>query len=522
MGTYFPPTAPGFGKPGPFAPNPKTPANPQNVVPHDPMTIAQNSPAGLAIARQQAAKALAIRSAALNARYGLGGRTALTKTTTKGRGSAPAPWTGKGGATTPVQQPLPNGQFQASDAPFVNPAGAVPGVPGQYQNLFNSVLQQALKLYSTPNAAANSLINPNAILSGIAGSEINPTQVGNDAGLGYDAQIAQLGRNYGTTQNQNAQDIADIRNWFQQAANTQSSGAADNAKAFAQQLAGQQDAASAFMNALGGSASPGAAGIANAADIASAGLRGEGLANTNFDNNMKGIVALDQAQQLQNEQTAGTNRLQSLMDQIAQAQGQKSAAVAQAKDNAQQALFGQKSSLAQLKANLVGNLFNEKQGLRQQKLSELGGLSNTILGTALAGPQIQGAELNNQNAAASAAGRTIANMGSMAQIKAFIAQNGAAKNDISSAPLSVRNGILGQYSQKGGPFVNAVGDLKMPPNAIKSALRTQLTSSLGLQPGPGLESFLNGLVQAIVTPLRVKNYDKAHKTNYFQQGGYAQ
>ena len=50
-------------------------------------------------------------------------------------------------------------------------------------------------------------------------------------------------RNYGTTQDQNTQNLSDIASWFGQAADTQKAGAADNAKAFAAQLAGQGDAA---------------------------------------------------------------------------------------------------------------------------------------------------------------------------------------------------------------------------------------------------------------------------------------
>ena len=399
-------------------------------------------------------------------------------------------------------------------APIVNtnPAGSVPTVPSNYSSLFNTILQKALKLYQSPNPAAKSLLQPNAILGNLGSSVIDPTQIGNDAGLGYDAQIAGLNANLQTTKDQNAQDQADIQNWYNQVSGAQTKAAASNASELANQLSGQSDAAQAFMNALGGSASGGAAGIANASDIASAALRAMGVSQSNFDTNMAGVDNLAGAQQLANEQTAGQNRLTDLMNQIAQAQGDKAAAVAQAKDNAEQTQFGQLSNLAQLKANLAGNLYNEKAGLRQEQLSELGGLSNAVLGTALAGPQIQGAELSNALAAGNVAARTISNQGLKAQINSFIQQNGGAGNvSIGQLNPGTRSQVESMLTTKGGNYVNASGGLKLSPLMIKNQVMNQLTAGMGFKANdPQLTAFANNVLAQILTPARLKAWNAAH------------
>lgn len=471
----------------------------------------QKNVAPNAAGSRAALAALAARSAGMNAANGVGvknfgpgvsnpGGYTLKQSVGLGKGNSRGPnWPALfGGAAAPQADPPANAGASTS------PAGSVPPLPGNYQQIFNNILQTALGLYNSPNPAANDLLSPAQLMSGISSSFIDPNQVGTDAGLGYDALLSQLNRNYSTTQSQNTQDLADIKSWFKQAANTQASGAAQNAKDFAAQLSGSQDAAKAFMDALGGSANPGAAGIANAASIANAGLLAQNNATTTFDNNMKGIVGLDQAQQLANEQTAGANRLQTIMDNIAQTQGQKSAAVAQAKDNAMQTLFGQKMSAAQLKANLVGNLFNEQSGLRQEKLNELGGLANTVMGTALAGPEIQGAELGNQNAAATVAGRVISNQGIAKEVASL---GGAGNADISQANPGTRQQIQSIFQ---GRFLNPDGTLKMAPSAIPAMIVSELRSVQGWKNNSALQAFAKGLYRDLVTPNRVAAYNKAH------------
>lgn len=394
----------------------------------------------------------------------------------------------------------------------VNPAGNVPAIPGNYGSLFQSILQKALALYNQPNPAANSLLNPGSIMGGLNGAVIDPNQVGQDAGLAYDTQIGQLNKNYNTTVAQNAQDLKDIQSWFDQVGATQKDAAASNAAELAAQLKGSGDAANAFINAIGGSDNAGSAGIANASDIAQAGLRGIGLSQSNFDNNMAGIIGLDTAQQVANEKTAGANRLQSIMDQIAQAKSGQTAAEAQAKDNAEQTKFGELGTLAQLKANLMGNLFNEKNSLQSQKLANLAGLSNTILGTALAGPQIQSAEIGNQLAAGNVAARTISNKGLSAQVAQVVNANGGAGNvSISALQPGTRAQVQTMLTSKGGQYVNASGGLTMPPLAIKAAVMDQLTHGMGFKAGdPQLVQFVNDTLNQILTPTRVSAWRKAH------------
>lgn len=384
-----------------------------------------------------------------------------------------------------------------------------------YSKMFQQTLQKAQKLYKSPIGAANAELDPGAIVKPMQNSYVNPSQVGQDAGLGYVAAINQDQANLKSTTAQNAQNLKDIADWYAQVANTQQQGATANAATLAQQLAGETDAAHGFLSAIGLGANRGAAGIANAADIASAGLRGIGLSQSGFDNSMKGIVSLAGTQAKSNEQTAGTNRLQAIMNQIASDKADQAAAEAQARDQAQQTLFGQKGDVANLLSNLQGNLFNEKMGVRQEKLSELGNLSNQILSTALAGPQIKGAKLNNQLMRGDVAARTLQNKQVAAQTKAYIKSAKASGNGATwgNAPLSVTNGIRGQILQRGGEFIGANGNLKIAPPQVKASL-TRMFKELGFKNGPALQREINLMTKTILTPKALAKWNKKHGTHY--------
>lgn len=387
-----------------------------------------------------------------------------------------------------------------------------------YSKMFQQTLSKAQQLYKSPIGAANAELNPSAIVAGMKNAYVDPTQVGNDAGLGYDAAIHQDQTNYTNTEGQNAQNLKDIADWYAQVANTQQRGAADNAATLAQQLSGEGDAAHGFLNAIGLGANSGAAGIANAADIASAGLRGIGLAGANFDNNMRGVVSLAGTQAKSNEQTAGTNRLQAIMGQISSDKMNKAAAIAQARDAAQQTLFGQKGDVANLLSNLQGNLFNEKMGVRQERLSELGQLSNQILSTALAGPQINAAKLNNQMTKGDIAARTLANKQVAAQTKAYVKSAKASGGGATwaNAPLAVTNGIRGQILQHGGEFLSANGSLKVAPPQVKASL-SRMFQELGFKNGPALQREINLMSKTILSPQAVAKWDAKHGTHYGQK-----
>lgn len=387
---------------------------------------------------------------------------------------------------------------------------------------FNQIVKSALKLYKSPIAANKSLIDPAAILGPLQGSYIDPNQVGQDAGMAQQANIDALTGNVGTIKAQNAQDLQDIQDWYNQAQGTAASGAQNNAAALAQQLAGLGSADQGLLNAIGGAANPAAPGIINSAAIGNAGLAGIGQAQSGFDNSMKSILALDQADQLRNEQTAGTNRLTDVLNAIAGAKTQQASDVANAKDQALQNLFGEKNTVANLASNLQGNLFNEKMGVRQERLSELGGLSNTILGAALAGPQIAQAKLGNAQARAALQGQKIQNKGLQAQIKAYTGKANATGGGGAywqDAPLSVTNGLRSQILSPGGEYIGSGGGLKVPPPAVKAQLTRQF-AELGFKNSPALKREINMLTQTIVTRRAVAAWDAKHGTHYLRTGGY--
>src|SRR6476646_3930041 len=99
--------------------NPQTPANPKNVQPRDPRQIALNSPAGLAIASDARGRPV-VKPIGARTNFKPSGRPG-------GRGAAPAPWTGRGGPSTPAATPV--SYTSNAPAPGFNPVGQVPGVP---------------------------------------------------------------------------------------------------------------------------------------------------------------------------------------------------------------------------------------------------------------------------------------------------------------------------------------------------------------------------------------------------------
>lgn len=390
-----------------------------------------------------------------------------------------------------------------------------------YQQVLAQTMAKAQKLLKSPMGAANTELDPQSIVDPMQNSYVNPGQVAHDAGLQYDTQINQLQGNYGTTQRQNAQDLQNIMDWYNQAGQTQAQGAADNAATLAQQLAGQDSAAHGLLAAIGGSANAGASGIVNANDIASAGLRSLGQVQSNFDNNMKGVIGLDAATQKQNEQTAGTNRLQAIMNQIASAKSDQTAAEATARDAARSQLFDQKGTVANLLSNLQGNLFNEKMGVRQQRLSELGTISNQALSSALAGPQITGAKLQNQMTRGDIQARSIQNKQLNAQTKAYVKsqKNSAGGATWANAPLSVTNGMRQQILSHGGDYFKANGQLKMPPGAVRAALTRQF-KELGFKSDASMNNYINQMFHTMVTPAAVKAWNQAHGTHYALRNGH--
>lgn len=385
---------------------------------------------------------------------------------------------------------------------------------------FNSIVRQAIKLSKSPIAANRSLINPQAIVAPLLGSYIDPNQVAQDAGNADQAGIDALIGNLGTTKAQNAQDLKDTSDWFGQAQNTAAQGATDNATALAQALSGSNSAAQGLLSAIGGQANPAAAGLVNSADIANAALQGIGAAQTGYDNSEKGILSLDAAQQLQNEQTAGSNKLQDILNQISGAKTQQAADENTARDNAAQQLFSQKSSVANMLSNLQGNLFNEKMGVRQERLSELGGLSNTILGAALAGPQLAQAKLGTAQAKLALKGAQLQNKGLQAQIKAYTTKGNASGGAYwQNAPLSVTNGLRSQVLSPGGEYIKANGNLKIAPPAVKASL-TREFATLGFRNSPALQKEIDLLTQTILSKRSVSQWDAKHGTHYARTGGY--
>ena len=415
-----------------------------------------------------------------------------------------------GGSSSAVAQAIMNTPVvsKSTKPSKSKPSSSAPS-GANYNNLFSSLLAKALGLYNTPNPAANDLINPQGIIGGLSGSLINPNQIGNDAGLAYDAEIQALQNQQQQQAGLNATALKNIQDWFTGLIGTQKNATADDAAALSQAVASNKDSTNAFISAIGGNASQGAGLVGSAGAIAGAGLLGQGQAQANFDNNMVNVLGLAGEQAAANQQQQGNLAIQNILNQITQAQGQKAGAMAQARDQAQMDLFGQKSQLASLAANLEGNLYNEQMGLRQSKQTDLSNLSNMILASAMAPSQIQNALLGNQLGQAKVTQAGLQNQALQAEINAYTNGGSGSNTSISSAPLKIRQGILTQVTTPGWNFINTSGGLKVAPSTIKGQIKSYLTS-LGLTNDAALNQYVNQLYAQVATPARVAAYNKAH------------
>jgi len=353
----------------------------------------------------------------------------------------------------------------------------------------------------------------------------------NAAGAVYDANIGKTQTDLSRLPTELKSHLADINSWYGTAQKVAKEAGASNAAGYQQQLTGLDDQASGFMEALGGEANGGNADIAKSALIASAGLRGEGLAQSQFDNNWQSMLSADLARQQVGETNRNSNQALNLTQSLAaqkkergqfeaktlaeanaqrmsqvsalqQAGFQQNAAIEDSNFNRQQAGWNAKSTADQVR-------FNQERGLRQDRLTGLGTAVTAALGGAEAGPRLE--------ALMAGTDQTRAQTG---LIRANTASTAAQINQFQNGSLGFKDlqaGTRDEWATNIKDTLAPGGALAMSPSEIRTAIANRIYGTAGYTKSPEAETFINSVLMSTLSQSALRAYDEKNKTNYLTQ-----
>jgi len=222
-------------------------------------------------------------------------------------------------------------------------------------------------------------------LSSQGAALLTPGYADSLAGAQYDNQVSELNRQQSRTQQQGAQDLQDIGNWYGQV-----QAALDQAR---QRDQAATDAAGAHVDAntqaliqsLGGDANAGSGLVGAAGSDQAATLRDVGAAHTQYESDMAPLLAGESADARVRQQHTNSAQLADIGAQLANAQHDRGLA----KSNAMYDISKYNNDIRDNRTNRLLQILNTNNALAQQRFGNRMSIESAQQAAALTGAKIQ-------------------------------------------------------------------------------------------------------------------------------------
>jgi hypothetical protein len=275
---------------------------------------------------------------------------------------------------------------------------------------------------------------------------------------------------------QNAQNEADVSNWYNQALQAQQNAGTQDATATKQGVDATNAQTQALVQSLGGSANQGSGEAAAAGQNASGTLQAIGASQQGLDSELAPILQAQAAQQKTNQANIDSTKLQNDQQVLQNLQGQEG----NAETGAQMQLQSANNSIDQARQSALMNILQYNNSLGQQKYQNQLGMMSAQIAAAMNGVQMakDQAQANYYNAH----GQYYANGGG----------GGKSPSQINS----MRNSLLAAMANKGLLIGGNGSPYKLAPGVTPHqalAFGKQYDASYGNVPGNFLPSSLSAV-----------------------------
>jgi len=294
------------------------------------------------------------------------------------------------------------------------------------------------------------------------------------AGLQFDREIGETRLAGERMTRTNAQNEADVKNWFGQVLKSQGTAATRDAAINEAAVDSVRDAGAAILSGIGGAANEGAStvGAANAAAVGT--LEALGANQEAFNADLRPLLEAEKAGALSREQAMGTARAQELSTRLAALEGERG----QAKAGFQFQVDQANNAIRDTRAQRALEIRQANNSIAQQNFQNALALANAQLGAAVTGINIE------KGLADLAAGPNGGKATSYPFAKAPVSQRNDAYNQALSSIMV--DGTLTTSVPRAVQLVNQVlaGYGWSRKNPAVMALRNQILQDAGIRPDP--------------------------------------
>jgi hypothetical protein len=266
------------------------------------------------------------------------------------------------------------------------------------------------------------------------------------AGAEFDPVIADIVAARGVGQRQNRQNERDIGNFYEQVLGSQRTAAQRDAAISDAGVSSIRDASTAIIESLGGEANAGAGMVGAAAQSAVGTLDALGVAQDQYNQDVRPLLQAESAGALARERAMGTARLHDLAVKLASTRGQKG-----------QAMTAKQFEFDQLNNQILDNRLQARLGIvqannatRQQGFANQFGLEQAKIAAASTGAKLVTDILQDQRKAEAAA------------------QKGKGKKPYASTSASMRQDAFDDWADR-------VDQLKSQGYTAQDAMRAAAT-----------------------------------------------